>query len=165
MLGYIGNDRWLRNRLACGLFLLVLFPPLETQAQTEQAPTTGASKQAPAKPKKRRGSERTFVLVGAGDIAGCQNPEGAAATAKLIEQIPGTVFAAGDLAYEKGSAEEFKNCYDPAWGRFKDRTRPALGNHDYADPGASAYFNYWGTQAGSVKATTATNWATGTLWC
>jgi hypothetical protein len=147
MLGYIRNARLLRSRLAGGLLLLVLCPLSETQAQTEQAPATGASRQAPAKPK-RRGSERTFVLVGAGDIAGCENLKGAAATAKLIEQIPGTVFAAGDLAYEKGSSEEFKNCYDPAWGRFKDRTRPALGNHEYADPGASAYFDYWGTQAG-----------------
>jgi len=131
-----------------GLFLLVLVPLLETRAQTEQPPATDSPKQTQAKPKKKRGSERTFVLVGAGDIAGCKNPEGAAATAKLIEQIPGTVFAAGDLAYEKGSAEEFKNCYDPAWGRFKDRTRPALGNHEYVDPTASAYFQYWGAQAG-----------------
>src|SRR6202007_91791 len=97
--------------------------------QAEQSPATSSPKQAMARPRKKRGSERTFVLVGAGDIASCKDPEGAAATAKLIEQIPGTVFAAGDLAYEKGSAAEFKNCYGPAWGRFKDRTRPALGNH------------------------------------
>src|SRR5260370_42229622 len=58
------------------------------------------------------------------------------------------VFAAGDLAYEKGSAEDFKNCYDPTWGRFRDRTKPALGNHEYADRGASGYFQYWGAQAG-----------------
>jgi len=66
----------------------------------------------------------------------------------LIEQIPGTVFAAGDLAYEKGTAEDFRNCYDPAWGRFKDRTKPALGNHEYEEPAASGYFQYWGAQAG-----------------
>ncbi len=58
------------------------------------------------------------------------------------------VFAAGDLAYEKGSAEDFKNCYDPTWGRFRDRTKPALGNHEYADRAASGYFQYWGAQAG-----------------
>lgn len=92
--------------------------------------------------------EQIFVLVGAGDIASCKNPAGAAATAKLIERVPGTVFAAGDLAYERGSAEDFKNCYDPAWGRFKERTRPALGNHEYAEPTASGYFQYWGAQAG-----------------
>src|ERR1700730_19470156 len=99
---------------------------------------------------KKQPPEPTFVLVGAGDIASCKNPEGARATAKLIDQIPGTVFAAGDLAYEKGSAEDFKNCYDPAWGRFKDRTKPALGNHEYEEPTASGYFQYWGAQAGSA---------------
>jgi hypothetical protein len=101
--------------------------------------------QGPARPQA---PAQTFVLVGAGDIASCKNPEGAQATAKLIEQIPGTVFAAGDLAYESGSAMEFKNCYGPSWGNFKDRTKPALGNHEYVDPMAHAYFEYWGTQAG-----------------
>jgi len=127
---------------------MVLFPQMEMLAQAGQVPATGSSKQTQAKPKKKRAPEGTFVLIGAGDIASCKDPEGARATAKLIEQIPGTVFAAGDLAYEKGSAEEFKNCYDAAWGRFKDRTKPALGNHEYVDPTASAYFQYWGTQAG-----------------
>jgi calcineurin-like phosphoesterase family protein len=131
-----------------GLFLLVLLVPMHARGQTQEPPATGSSRQAQAKAKKKRPTERTFVLVGAGDIASCRNPEGARATAKLIEQIPGTVFAAGDLAYEKGSAEEFKNCYDPAWGRFKDRTEPALGNHEYVDPTASGYYQYWGGQAG-----------------
>jgi hypothetical protein len=103
-----------------------------------------AQGRAPVKPPQHD----SFILVGAGDIASCKNPEGAQATAKLIEQISGTVFAAGDLAYEKGSTEDFKNCYDPAWGRFKDRTKPALGNHEYAEPTASGYFRYWGAQAG-----------------
>jgi len=38
------------------------------------------------------------VLVGAGDIADCRDPAGAQATAKLLEKIPGTVMAVGDLA-------------------------------------------------------------------
>lgn len=102
---------------------------------------------ATADPKTKPPAQ-TFVLVGAGDIASCKNPEGAQATAKLIEQIPGTVFAAGDLAYEKGSPQEFRNCYGPTWGRFKGRTKPAPGNHEYAQPTASGYFQYWGAQAG-----------------
>jgi hypothetical protein len=91
---------------------------------------------------------QTFTLVGAGDIASCQNIEGARATAKLLENIPGTIFAAGDLAYEKGTAAEFQNCYDATWGEFKARTRPVPGNHEYGEPTASAYFKYWGKQAG-----------------
>ena len=69
--------------------------------------------QSQAKTKKRKVSvaAKPFVLVGAGDIASCKDLSGAEATADLIEKIPGEVFAAGDLAYEKGTAEEFKNCY------------------------------------------------------
>ena len=87
------------------------------------------------------------VLVGAGDIASCDDLAGAYATAKLIEKIPGTVFAAGDLAYPDGSDEQFANCYGPTWGRFKDRTRPAPGNHEYHS-GATGYTRYWGAVAG-----------------
>jgi len=88
------------------------------------------------------------VLVGAGDIASCDDLAGARATAKLIENIPGTVFAAGDLAYPNGSDEDFTNCYGPTWGRFKDRTRPAPGNHEYHSDGASGYVRYFGAAAG-----------------
>jgi len=88
------------------------------------------------------------VLVGAGDVASCDDLSGAYATAKLIEKIPGTVFVAGDLAYPNGSDEDFAKCYDPTWGRFKDRTRPAPGNHEYNSDGASGYNRYFGTAAG-----------------
>ncbi len=148
MAGYIGKSKQLGGRIVYGLFLLVLLAPNHVQAQTQLPPATDRPTQTEAKARKKHSLERTFVLVGAGDIASCKSPEGARATAKLVEQIPGTVFAAGDLAYEKGSAEEFRNCYDPAWGRFKERTKPALGNHEYVESTASGYFQYWGAQAG-----------------
>ena len=91
------------------------------------------------------------VLVGAGDIASCDDLSGAEATAKLIENIPGTVFAAGDLAYPDGSDEQFAKCYGPTWGRFKYRTRPAAGNHEYHSDGASGYARYVGGAAGVPK--------------
>jgi hypothetical protein len=87
------------------------------------------------------------VLIGAGDIASC-NSLGDEATAKLIDSIPGTVFLAGDDAYDSGTAQQFAECYDPTWGRFKDRTRPAVGNHEYLTPKAEAYFKYFGAAAG-----------------
>jgi hypothetical protein len=148
MLGYIRKRRKLGSRAVCGLVLLVLFVPTHARAQAQTPASSDPPRHARGKVKKKRTPERAFVLVGAGDIASCKDVEGARATAKLIEQIPGTVFADGDLAYEKGSAEEFKDCYDPAWGRFKDRTKPALGNHEYVDPTASGYFQYWGAKAG-----------------
>jgi len=106
---------------------------------------------ATARKAPRNSKDATYTLVGAGDIAGCDNLPGAQATAKLIEQIPGTVFAAGDLAYDRGTDAEFRNCYDPTWGAFKDRTRPAPGNHEYNGSSAVGYFRYWGTQAGDPK--------------
>jgi alkaline phosphatase len=93
------------------------------------------------------------VLVGAGDIASCALP-GDEATAKLIERIPGIVFTLGDNAYESGTAREFRECYDPTWGRFLDRTRFAvIGNHDYlTDDGAPfrAYFGSAGSRDGAT---------------
>ena len=99
--------------------------------------------------KNTKEPEKPFVLVGAGDIASCSVLEGAEATAKLIEKTPGTVFAAGDLAYERGMAAEFRDCYGTTWGRFKDRTRPTPGNHEYNFGGGAAYFAYWEGAAGT----------------
>jgi hypothetical protein len=89
------------------------------------------------------------TLVGAGDIATCTS-SGDEATAKLLDGIPGTVFTAGDNVYNNGTATEFANCYAPSWGRHKSRTRPAIGNHEYNTPGASGYFDYFGSAAGDV---------------
>ena len=130
---------------ALALLAILYCPNAAAQAKPASPHQSAESKPASAKPTE------TVTLIGAGDIAGCKNLEGARATAALIDKIPGTVFAAGDLAYEKGSPADFRNCYGPTWGRFKNRTRPALGNHEYGLPGpANAYFQYWGAQAGPV---------------
>jgi hypothetical protein len=86
------------------------------------------------------------VLVGAGDIASCSFDDDEA-TARLLDSIPGVVFAAGDDAYQSGTAAEFANCYEPTWGRHKPRTRPAPGNHEY-NSGGGAYYSYFGRLAG-----------------
>jgi hypothetical protein len=86
------------------------------------------------------------VLAGAGDIADCTDT-GVQATANLILGLPSaTVQTFGDNAYPNGSASDFANCYDPSWGQFKSRTRPAIGDHEYATPNASGYFNYFANQ-------------------
>jgi hypothetical protein len=95
-------------------------------------------------------TEKEVVLIGAGDIADCSDLAGAEATAKLLEANPGIVMALGDLAYPNGTAEDFK-CYDKTWGRVKDRTRPAVGNHEFHSIGASYYFQYFGAAAGDAK--------------
>jgi hypothetical protein len=90
------------------------------------------------------------IFVGAGDIAMCDALEPARQTGQLLRTIGGTVFTLGDNAYFSGSAREYRDCYDPAWGSERGRTRPVPGNHEY--DGASAgvpYFDYFGTQAGT----------------
>ena len=89
----------------------------------------------------------TATLIAAGDIANCAN-DGAQQTAALIAQIPGTIAPLGDNAYEFGTPEEYAQCFGPTWGRFKERTRPAPGNHDYYTPEAAGYCGYFGAVAG-----------------
>jgi hypothetical protein len=89
----------------------------------------------------------TRTLVAVGDVASCASTADEA-NAQLVATIPGTIALLGDIAYERGSAADFAGCYDPAWGGFKSRTRPAPGNHEYATPGAAGYFGYFGNLAG-----------------
>ena len=92
------------------------------------------------------------AILGAGDIASCSG-DGDSATANLIDGISGAVFTAGDNAYDNGSAEQFRDCYDPTWGRFRDRTRPAPGNHDWETKDLAGYLGYFGTAATSPDGT------------
>jgi 3',5'-cyclic AMP phosphodiesterase CpdA len=87
------------------------------------------------------------VMIGAGDIAGCES-DGDRLTAEILDTIPGTIFTTGDHAYPTGTFQQFRDCYDRAWGRHKARTRPSPGNHDYMTPGARPYYNYFGAAAG-----------------
>ena len=87
-------------------------------------------------------------LLAAGDIADCT--PGAEQTATLLDRFRGTVTPLGDTAYPSGTYEDFMNCYDPTWGRHKHRTRPAVGSHEYASPGALPYWDYFGDAAGEV---------------
>ncbi len=148
----------------------VRLPPADTQPgvvssptavpATETAAATATASPAPATPAplptatERVAATATeapapVVLVGAGDIANCESP-GAEITARLIEQIPGAaVFTAGDNTNELVTdPAPLKPCFDPTWGRFKERIRPAPGNHDYFFEGASDYFAYFGAAAG-----------------
>jgi len=89
------------------------------------------------------------VLVGAGDIAQCDKTEfqQAQATAALLDSIPGTIFAVGDLEYPDSSGDYFAKCWAPTWGRFRNRMLPAAGNHEYNMPGAPEYYSYLGPAA------------------
>ena len=129
----------MRSSKLVPLFAIFLAAPLAL-------PTIDRVSGAPASGEENKDA----VLIGAGDIADCSNLSGAEATAKLLEANPGTVMALGDLAYPNGTPEDFK-CYDRTWGRVKDRTRPAVGNHEFHSAGATYYFRYFGAAAGDPK--------------
>jgi hypothetical protein len=102
------------------------------------------------------------VMIGAGDIAKCGKQfADAQATAKLLDEFiasqppvgesnrpESVIFTLGDHVYPRGSMETFSACYEPTWGRHKDRTRPAIGNHEYRGRSARPYFDYFGSAAG-----------------
>jgi 3',5'-cyclic AMP phosphodiesterase CpdA len=133
-------SRSTRRRSIVALLGLVLALPVPGPAAAVAPPADG--------PGPAIAAPQTVLI--AGDIAGCTY-DGDARTARLIEAIPGLVMTAGDHAYPSGTARQFRDCYDPTWGRFKARTRPVPGNHDWMVPGAAAYFDYFGTRAGPKR--------------
>ncbi len=119
---------------------VTLFPP--PASAPGAPPATGATSPG-------RGSAAT--LLAAGDIASCSS-NGDEATAALLDGRPNAVVATlGDNVYDSGTATEFARCYDPTWGRQKDRTHPAIGNHEYGVAKGAGYFAEFGAAAGEAS--------------
>ncbi|MCY7418087.1 MAG: metallophosphoesterase [Chloroflexi bacterium] len=85
-------------------------------------------------------------MKGAGDIVACGSSN-AIATAALLDSIAGTIFTLGDNVYPDATTTEFRDCFDPTWGRQKARMLPVIGNHEYNTAGAAGYFGYFGAAA------------------
>ena len=115
-------------------------------ACTPRADEASTLATAPATTATAAGQRSTTVLA-AGDIASCASG-GDEQTAALLDTLPGTVLTLGDTVYDDGSADQFRRCYMPSWGRFRDRTYPAPGNHDYQTANASGYYGFFGPRAG-----------------
>jgi acid phosphatase type 7 len=80
---------------------------------------------------------------GLGTATGCRQ--------KYVSDLLGdadAVLPLGDIQYEDATLAKFWQSYDLSWGRFKSKTRPAPGNHEYLTSGAAGYFDYFGTAAG-----------------
>lgn len=93
------------------------------------------------------GSASTFVNV-LGDTGWCGSPA-LAPIARLFDRFDGDIILAGDLAYPNGTMQDFRNCFEPSFGRFKPRMRAAPGNHEYiASASADPYFTYFGDRGG-----------------
>ncbi|WP_394830276.1 metallophosphoesterase [Pendulispora rubella] len=111
------------------------------------------SPQARAQSADDVGTDATFVLAAAGDIAeqctasdsNCVHPK----TAALVQQMnPSLVITMGDNQYDDARYNDFKNYFDKSWGRFKSILRPVPGNHEtYDEPPLAGYKRYFGTTA------------------
>ncbi|WP_439677865.1 discoidin domain-containing protein [Embleya sp. MST-111070] len=108
----------------------------------------------------------SFTVVAAGDISdpGCTASQecGAQQTARRVEAInPDEVITLGDNQYDTGSLSDYRKYYDTTWGRFKAKTRPAPGNHEYDDSTPEAgYKAYFGDRA-TPNGTTWYSWDRG----
>jgi hypothetical protein len=88
------------------------------------------------------------IILAVGDIAGCPEQYKDEATARMVADLGGTVLPLGDLVYQNGTRWQFRNCYDPSWGRLRSRSRPTPGNHEYRTDEAAPYYEYFGSRAG-----------------
>jgi hypothetical protein len=90
------------------------------------------------------------VATVAGDIA--DGGSGDTGTAQVVQNVnPDLVFTTGDNAYPDGTLSDYTTWFQPTWGAFKTKIRPAPGNHDYHTSGAAGYFDYFngvGVQTG-----------------
>ena len=73
------------------------------------------------------------------------------ATADLTSDLdPDVVLGLGDLQYETGSPDAFREAWAATWGRFDDVVEPVPGNHEYGTPDAAGYTGYFGPDDAAV---------------
>lgn len=85
-------------------------------------------------------AETTTTIVAVGDVA--RSGGGQAKTAALTKNInPNQILLVGDLAYNKGSAKEFKKYFLPKWAPLLSKTWAVPGNHEYRTMNAAGYRN------------------------
>jgi acid phosphatase type 7 len=62
---------------------------------------------------------------------------------ELLKMDLASVFMLGDGQYEDSTLPKIMQSFDPTWGRLKPIMHPVIGNHEYLDPGAAGYFDYF----------------------
>jgi calcineurin-like phosphoesterase family protein/iron/zinc purple acid phosphatase-like protein C len=129
------SDLALPTRVRWVLLILLL-------AATGLAVTQLASAGTPAEP-----TAGDPVITAAGDISR-HNLGNQVGTSNRVLAIDATIaLTLGDNQYPDGALADYLAFYDPTWGRFKSKTRPVPGNHEYKTPGAAGYFDYFGSLA------------------
>jgi 3',5'-cyclic AMP phosphodiesterase CpdA len=85
------------------------------------------------------------------DPSFCRHEEVAQLTHELVRQGAKYFIPLGDIQYEQGGLDAFEQVYDRSFGDLRSITRPVPGNHEYKTEGASGYFEYFGSRAGSPE--------------
>lgn len=87
------------------------------------------------------------VITAAGDIAPTGIRHQQQTSDRVLAIDPTLALTLGDEQYPAGGLTDFRAFYNPTWGRFKAKTKPAPGNHEYLTAGAAGYFAYFGAAA------------------
>jgi len=96
------------------------------------------------------------ILLAAGDISTCGDKKWnkyADKTSEIIRNViksatdmvpsvPVRVLALGDLAYDKGTEQQFE-CFGKRWPNFDAQLLPIPGNHEYLSENAKHYFDHF----------------------
>lgn len=85
-------------------------------------------------------------IIAAGDLAVCTEKyeHGIKTVSTIIEKQSFDMFIPlGDLVYESATQEKIDNCYHKYLGKFKNKTYPIIGNHEYYAENGKHYFNYF----------------------
>lgn len=87
-----------------------------------------------------------------GDIADCTSTpverSNAVATSRLVPEGARLVLVIGDAVYGRPTADNYRACYQPTWGRFLPHTLAVPGNHDYLGEQPAGFIDYFGPAAG-----------------
>ncbi|MBA3430893.1 MAG: metallophosphoesterase [Actinobacteria bacterium] len=102
---------------------------------SDGAPLVAAAGDIACDPKNPR------FAGGNGDKRACRQKQ----TSKLLRPAD-AVLALGDTQYENGAYDKYMKSYDKTWGRYKAKTHPAIGNHEYIS-GTTGYARYFGAAA------------------
>lgn len=126
--------------------------PSASRQVTTSNTTTGTPTEtsAPGNPIPPPGHGGSAWLNAIGDTGWCGS-QSMPQVARALADLPGDILLTGDLAYMNGSADDFRRCFDPDFGRLGNRLRPLPGNHEYGTSNADGYFNYFGARAGSDR--------------
>lgn len=111
-----------------------------------QNPVTGPGLGNPG-PSGPAPTGATVKVVGVGDTGQCGSP-GVATVARLVGGLDGQILLVGDLAYPDGTAANYRDCFEPQWGRMRSRFRAVPGNHEYQTAGATGYLGYFAEAVG-----------------